>query len=343
MGAGTAHNGARQEGGGSQDRTAAGPHACGHHGHHHHDGHGHHDHGGLGHSHAPVSFGVAFGVAVVLNMGIVVAELVFGLLGHSVALMADAGHNFADVLALLAAYAAHEFGKRGPSRRFTYGLGGTSILAALFNAVTLLLVTGALSWEAILRFADPAPVAATVVMAVAGAAIVVNGLSAALLARGEGHDLNRRAAVLHLAADAGVAAGVVAGGLLIKLTGWSWIDPALSLLINATIVIGTWHVLREALALSLAGVPRSVDPVAVRGFLAGLPGVGALHDLHIWPVSTTATALTVHLVMPDGHPGDGFLMRTCGTLRERFGIGHATVQVETDGATLCALAPEHVV
>ena len=317
---------------------------------HDHSGHDHaahdhagHDTGGFGHSHAPSSFGLGFAVAILLNCGIVVAEVVFGIIGHSVALIADAGHNLSDVLGLCAAYAAHRLGNRAPSERFTYGLGGTSILAALFNAVTLLVVTGALSWEAIQRFVAPEAVAANTVMAVAASAIVVNGLSALLMAPGKDGDLNIRAAVAHLTADAAVAAGVVVGAFLIKLTGWQWIDPMISLLINATIILGTWHLLYESLCMSLAGVPRSVSQPKVRAYLTGLPGVGAIHDLHIWAMSTSETALTVHLVMPAGHPGDAFLMQACRTLRDSHGIGHATMQVETDDTTVCALAPAHVV
>lgn len=310
---------------------------------HDHGDHDHSGHGGFGHSHAPSSFGFAFTVAILLNCGIVVAEVVFGAIGHSVALIADAGHNLSDVLGLCAAFAAHRLGNRAPSERFTYGLGGTSILAALFNAVTLLVVTGALSWEAIQRFVNPEPVAANMVMAVAAGAIVVNGLSALLLAPGKDGDLNVRAAVAHLTADAAVAAGVIVGAFIIKLTAWQWIDPAISLLINATIILGTWHLLYESLCMSLAGVPRSVSQAKVRTYLTGLPGVDAIHDLHIWAMSTSETALTVHLVMHAGHPGDGFLMQACKTLRETHGIGHATMQVETDDATVCALAPAHVV
>lgn len=304
---------------------------------HSHAGHGH-DHGGLGHSHAPSSFGRAFLVAIALNTGIVVAEVAGGVLGGSVALVSDAAHNLSDVLGLLAAYAAMRLGRRAPSRRFTYGLGGSSILAALFNAVMLLLVTGALIVEAVQRLLAPEEVATGLVMATAGAAILVNALSAWLLApRGTG-DLNVRAAAAHLAADAAVAAGVVLGALLIRLTGWRWIDPALSLAINVIIVVATWRLLRESVALSLAGVPRSVEREAVRGYLAGLPGVAGLHDLHIWPLSTSETAMTVHLVMPDGHPGDGFLLEACRILRERHRIGHATLQVETSTETACHLA-----
>lgn len=312
---------------------------------HDHAGHSHtgHAHGGIGHGHAPSSFGKAFAVAIGLNTLIVVAEALFGVIGHSVALIADATHNLSDVLGLCAAFAASQLGKRAPSPRFTYGLGGTSILAALFNAVTLLVVTGALMLEAIQRFLQPQPVAAALVMAVAAAAIVVNGASAYLLMPGKDGDLNVRAAVAHLLADAGIAGGVVVGALVIKLTGFTWIDPALSLVINAAIIVGTWKILRESVAMSLAGVPRAIKHDEVRRYLAGLPGVEALHDLHIWPVSTSETAMTAHLVVPSGHPGDAFLMTACRTLRETHGIGHATLQVETTLETACALAPEEVV
>ena len=313
---------------------------------HAHQGHAHdhtHAHGSGGHSHAPTSFGKAFAFAIGINALIVVAEGVSGLVGHSVALVADATHNLSDVLGLCAAYAAYLLGQRAPSRRFTYGLGGTSILAALFNAVLLLVVTGALMLEAVQRLLAPEPVETGLVMAVAAAAIVGNGLSAWLLAPGEDGDLNVRAAVAHLAADAGVAAGVVVGALAIRLTGQTWIDPLLSLAINAMIIVATWKLLRESVAMSLAGVPRSVRVDEVRAYLTGLPGVGGLHDLHVWPVSTSETALTAHLVMPTGHPGDGFLMTACHELRERHGIGHATLQIETSLDIACALAPEGVV
>ena len=332
---------------------ASDAHASDAHGSHAHDHHAHdpragqshagHSHGALGHVHAPASFGVVFVVAIGLNALIVVGEVVFGVLGHSVALIADAGHNLSDVLGLCAAFAASQFGRRKPSARFTYGLGGTSILAALVNAVTLLVVTGALSWAAIQRIFAPEPIEADLVMIVAGAAILINGLSAWLLAPGKDGDLNVKAAVAHLVADAAIAAGVVVGALLIKLTAWQWIDPVLSLLINMTIIVGTWKILREAISLSLAGVPSAIRLDDVRGYLAALPGVTALHDLHVWPVSTSETAMTVHLVMPSGHPGDGFLMQTCRTLRERHRIGHATLQIETSAETLCMLAPEEVV
>ena len=323
----------------AQHDHASHDHGQGHGGH----GHGGHSHGSLGHSHAPSSFGTPFAVAIALNALIVVAEIVAGLAGGSVALLSDAAHNFSDVLGLAAAFAANRLGQRPPSPRFTYGLGGTSILAALGNAVVLLVVSGALGLEALQRFVHPEPIAAGPVMAVAAGAILVNGVSAWLLAPGQGGDLNVRAAVAHLAADAAVAAGVVVAAGLIALTGWRWIDPAVSLAINGLIIAGTWGLLREALALSLNAVPRGVRADAVRGYLAALPGVDGLHDLHIWPMSTSETALTAHLVMPEGHPGDAFLMECCRTLRTGHGIGHATLQVETSAATACALAPEEVV
>ena len=312
---------------------------------HSHAGHSNagHSHGPGGHSHAPTSFGAAFVFAIGLNALIVLAEGVSGLIGHSVALVADAAHNLSDVLGLCAAYAAYRLGRRAPSRRFTYGLGGTSILAALFNAVLLLVVTGALMLEAVQRLLSPEPVETGLVMAVAAAAIVGNGLSAWLLAPGEDGDLNVRAAVAHLAADAGVAAGVVIGALAIRITGMTWIDPLLSLAINAAIIVATWRLLRESVAMSLAGVPRGVREDEVRAYLTAMPGVGGLHDLHIWCVSTSEVALTAHLVMPSGHPGDAFLMGACHDLRERHGIGHATLQIETSLDTTCALAPEEVV
>lgn len=312
------------------------PHASSKRDHTEHDQVGH-DHRVRGHSHAPTSFGTAFATAISLNVLIVAAEIVAGVGGGSVALLSDAAHNVSDVLGLAAAFAAHRLGKRPPSPRFTYGLGGTSILAALGNAVLLLLVSGALGLAAIQRFAHPEPIAAGTIMAVAAGAILVNGVSAWLLAPGQGGDLNVRAAVAHLAADAAVAAGVVAAAGLIALTGWHWIDPALSLAINLLIVASTWHLLRESVAMTLAAVPRSVSADAVRGYLAALPGVDDLHDLHIWPMSTSETALTAHLVMPAGHPGDLFLMECCKTLRTEHAIGHATLQVETSVTTDCAL------
>jgi cobalt-zinc-cadmium efflux system protein len=307
---------------------------------HHHD-HGEH-HGG-GHLHAPRSFGRAFAVGIGLNVGFVLVEAGYGLAANSMALLADAGHNLSDVLGLAVAWIASVLSKRPPSWRYTYGLKGSSILAALFNAVFLLLAFGAIAWEAILRLLDPAPVAAGTVMVVAAIGIAINGFTAWLFASGREGDLNIRGAYLHMAADAAVSAGVVVAGLVILVTGALWLDPVVSLVIAGVIVWGTWGLLRDSLAMSLGAVPPGVEADAVRAFLAGQPGVAALHDLHIWPMSTTEIALTAHLVMPGGHPGDAFLMRVAEELRRRHGIGHVTLQVETDPETACALEPEHVV
>lgn len=315
-----------------------------HHEHEHDHGHHVHDHGhahGIGHAHAPANFGNAFRIAIGLNVAIVVLQAVLGWVAGSVALMADAGHNLSDVLGLLVAYAAVALSAKRPSSRFTYGLGKSSILAALFNALLLLLAVGALSWEALERLRDPQPVAGGIVMAAAAVGMLLNGFSAWLLASRGGRDINMRGAYLHMIADAAVSAGVVAAGLVVVLTGWLWVDPVVSLVVNAVIVWGTWSLLRQSVAMSLAGVPDGVDYEAVRAFLAGRSGVVALHDLHIWPLSTTDTALTAHLVMPAGPPGDGFLMATAAELKATFGIGHVTLQVEIGGDTVCELALAH--
>ncbi len=309
--------------------------------HHHHDhAHGHHhdDHG-----HAPADFGRAFLIGIGLNAAFVVAEVVFGLAGHSVALLADAGHNLSDVLGLVVAWGAATLARQAPTSRFTYGFGTTSILAALFNAVFLLVVIGGLSWEAIGRLAHPEPVAGRIVMIVAAIGIAINGLCAWLFASGRKGDINIRGAFAHMLADALVSVGVVVAGLVILLTGWEWLDPAVSLVINAVIVWGTWTLLRDSSTMALNAVPPGIEPDRVRRYLAGTRGVAGVHDLHIWPISTTETALTAHLVMPGGHPGDGFLMGLCGALRSDYGIGHATLQIEVEEATVCALAPAHVV
>jgi cobalt-zinc-cadmium efflux system protein len=318
------------------------------HGHDHpeHDHHGH-EHGGhshgVGHVHAPASFGTAFAIGIALNAGFVALEAAFGVIGHSVALLADAGHNLSDVLGLAVGWIASILVKHAPSARFTYGLAGSSILAALFNAVFLLVVIGGLSWEAIGRLFHPEPVAGGTVMAVAAIGIVINAICAWLFASGRKDDINIRGAFTHMAADAVVSLGVVVAGLVILMTGWLWLDPVVSLVINAVIVFGTWSLLRDSIAMSLNAVPPGIDVADVSAFLAGRPGVSTIHDLHIWGMSTTETALTAHLVMPGGHPGDAFLMELCEALRARHRIGHATFQVETDPESRCALAPAHVI
>ena len=304
-------------------------------GHHHDHAHGHrHEHG---HVHAPADFGRAFALGIILNTGFVAAEAAFGILANSMALLADAGHNLSDVLGLVVAWSAALLARRRPSQRFTFGMRGASILSALFNCVILLVAVGAIAWEAVGRLNAPQPIASGTVMAVAAVGIAINGFTAWLFASGRRHDLNIRGAYLHMAADALISAGVVVAGAIAAVTGWFWIDPVASLVIVAVIVWGTWQLLRDSLALSLGGVPAGVDPEAVRVFLAGQPGVTALHDLHIWATSTTETALSAHLVMPGGHPGDMFLVDLATELRAHHGIGHATVQIETD-ATACPLA-----
>ena len=313
---------------------------------HDHDHHGHnraHDHSehghshGAGHVHAPASFGKAFAIGVALNAGFVMIEVAYGILGNSVALLADAGHNLGDVLGLLVAWTASVLVKRAPSARFTYGLRGSSILAALFNAIFLLLTVGAISWEAIQRFSDPEPVAGKTVMIVAAIGIAINGVTAWLFASGRQGDLNVRGAFAHMAADALVSVGVVIAGLVILLTGWLWLDPLVSLAINAVIVWGTWGLLRDSVGMSMAAVPVQIDPAEVRQFIEGRAGVASLHDLHVWPMSTTEIALTCHLVMPEGHPGDAFIHGLSEELSTRFKINHATVQIEVD-QTSCVRA-----
>lgn len=311
------------------------------HGHSHDHAHHPHDHHGLGH--APADFGRAFAIGIALNVGFVLIEAIFGFLANSTALLADAGHNLSDVLGLAVAWIAAILAKRPPTARLTYGLRSSSILAALANAVLLLIACGAIILEAAQRLIAPEPVATGTIMAVALVGIAINGFTALLFAGGRNRDLNIRGAYLHMAADAAVSAGVVVSGFLIAQTGWMWLDPVTSLVIVAVIIAGTWRLLHESTAMSLAAVPRRIDPAAVRAYLAGLPGVASIHDLHIWPMSTTETALTAHLVMPTGHPGDGFLAETCVELAHRFGIGHPTLQIELSRDVRCALEPDHIV
>lgn len=293
-------------------------------GHHHGHGHEHHP----GHSHAPAGFGRAFVIGIGLNAGFVILETSAGLASGSLALLADAGHNLSDVAGLVVAYAAYLLSQAKPTRRFTYGYRGSSILAALFNALFLLVACGAIAWEAIGRFGAPPAVAGRTVIVVAAIGIVINAGTALLFARGRRGDMNIRGAYLHMAADAGVSAGVVLGGLMTLWTGARWIDPAIGLGIVAVILAGTWGLFREAVALSLQGVPAGIDPDAVRARLEALPGVARVHHLHIWATSTTQTAMTAHLMMPAGAPGDAFLQATAAMIADELHIGHATLQVE---------------
>jgi cobalt-zinc-cadmium efflux system protein len=292
-------------------------------------------------SRLPTTFGFAFAVGTILNFGLVAVQFAYGLHAHSMALIADAGHNLGDALGLLLAWVAHIVARWAPSERYTYGFRSASILAALANAAILLLATGAIVAEAVQRFADPRPVTAPVVMIVAGVAMIVNLVSAYLL-RGGGHDLNIRSAFVHLLSDAAVSIGVVVAGAIILIWGWDLVDPVVSLVISGVIIWSTWGLLKNALNLSLQAVPRKIEPAEVRNYLEALPGVSSIHDLHVWAMSTTETALTCHLVMPEGAPGDAFLTQVCEELTRRFAIAHPTIQIEL-GERVCHLAPAHVV
>jgi len=301
------------------------------------DGHGH------DHSHTPKNFGPMFALATALNVALVAVQVFYGIVAHSVALLSDAGHNFGDALGLVIAWGAHVLARFNPTARYTYGFRSASILAALLNGVILLVATGAIAWEAIGRFFEPGEVAGLTVMVVAAIGIAINGLSAWLLMSGQKADLNIRGAFLHMVADAAVSLGVVIAGALILLTGWNWLDPAVSIVISCVIVWGTWSLLREAINHSLDAVPAEIDPKEVSQFLNGLPGVESIHDLHVWAMSTTETALTCHLVMPRGHPGDAFLQKVCDQLHHKFEIAHPTIQIELADAGACKLEPDHVV
>ncbi len=295
------------------------------------------------HSHPP-DFSRAFAIGVTLNAVYIAFEVAYGVIGHSLALLADAGHNLSDVLGLLLAWAAGAMARTRPTKRRTYGLRGSSILAALFNAIFLLVSVGAIAWEAIRRLGQPADVSGKIVIGVSIFGIVINTITAWMFAAGRKGDLNIRSAFLHMAADAAISAGVVIAGIVILLTGQHWIDPIISLLISAVIVWGTWNLLREAVNLALQAVPKQIDPDAVHGYLRQLPGISEVHDLHIWPMSTTETAITAHLIKPDGAIDDSFLCRVKEELHSRFSINHVTIQCECgDAAHPCEQEPEHTV
>jgi cobalt-zinc-cadmium efflux system protein len=307
--------------------------------HHHHD-HSH-AHGHAGHTHAPDSFGFAFAIGVILNTAIVVAELVFGYAANSLALIADAAHNFSDVISLLLAWGAAWLALRRPTQQHTYGYRRASILAALINAGLLLLAVGGIAAEAIGRFKDPSPVTGQTVIYVAILGIVVNGATALLFMRGRHGDLNIRGAYLHMVADAAVSFGVVVAALLIIWTGWLWIDAAVSLGIAAVILASGWGLAKDSVNLAMDGVPKGIDLGKVESYLRERDGVIEVHDLHIWAMSTNETALTAHLVRPGG-VDDVFLGKVCDELSHRFNIAHATLQIEA-GDGVCRLAPAEVV
>jgi cobalt-zinc-cadmium efflux system protein len=304
--------------------TRSGESGCGHdHDHGHAAGaHGH------AHSHTPTDFGLAFALGAALNVGFLIVEVIAGFLANSMALLADAGHNMTDVLGLLMAWGATLLVKRRPNSRYTYGFGSSTILAALANAVLLLVAVGAIALEAVQRLAAPPPVAEQTVIVVATIGILINGFTAWLFASGRHGDLNIRGAYLHMAADAAISFGVVLAGFAVLLTGWNWLDPLVSLVIGGVIVWGTWGLLRDTTRLALHGVPAGISTARVRHRLEALPGVASIHDLHIWPTSTTETALTCHLVMPGGHPGDAFISGAAKMLHQEFEIRHATLQFE---------------
>lgn len=287
--------------------------------------------------------GRAFAIGVGLNVAVVIAQVAAGLYASSLALLADAGHNLSDVLALLLAWGAAVLAKRAPTGRRTYGHRKATILASLANAVMLLVAVGVIVSESVHRFAHPQPVGATIVMLTAGLGVVLNTATALLFLRGRSEDLNVRGAFLHMAGDAAVSLGVVIGAGVIAATGLAWIDPALSLVICAVIIVGTWGLLRDSVDLAMDVAPRGIDVEKVRDWLKGRPGVNEVHDLHIWAMSTTETALTAHVIRPGNGDVDAFLHETCEGLAHSFNIGHATLQVETDASLACRLAPSEVV
>jgi cobalt-zinc-cadmium efflux system protein len=280
------------------------------------------------HDHSPSDYNRAFAIGVALNVIYIVVEATYGFLAGSLALLADAGHNLSDVLGLLLAWGANYLVQRKPTERHTYGWRKSTILAALTNAIILLVAMGGIAWEAVQRFSDPSPVAGKTVIIVAAIGVVINTATALLFLSGRKTDLNIRGAFLHMAADAGVSAGVVLAGVVILTTGWPWIDPVVSLTITAIILVGTWGLLRDSFNLALDAVPAGIDPEAVKTYLSDLPGVTGVHDLHIWAMSTSETALTVHLVKPDARDDDALIEQASRELHDRFGIEHITIQWE---------------
>ena len=313
----------------AQPAAKAPAHAHGHkhshgHGHDHGHGHGHHHH----HHGDPNTHGRAFAIAIALNSVFVAVEFIYGFIAHSTALMADAGHNLSDVLGLMLAWGAAILAKRLPNGRFTYGLRSTSMLAALFNSMMLMAACGGIAWEAVQQLVHPDPVAGLTVSMVAGVGILVNGFSAMLFMSGSKDDINVRGAYLHMAADAAISLGVLIAGVIVMYTGWNWLDPLVSIVIVALITWSTWSLLAQSMRMMLAAVPDNVDGAGVEQYLRAQPGVTEVHDLHIWAMSTTETALTAHLVIPAGYPGDQAIDAITRHLKEEFSIHHCTLQVE---------------
>ena len=295
----------------------------------------------MAHTHhhpAPQSYNRAFTLGISLNLIFVVIEFIYGFVGNSLALITDAGHNLSDVLTLLLAWGAIYLAGKEPTPYRTYGFRRLTILASLLSGMLLLVAVGAIAWEALGRFTDPQPVDGMIVIVVAAIGVVINTVTALLFIRGQKHDLNIKAAFLHMAADAGVSLGVVIAGVVILFTDWLWLDPLLGVSIALVILYSTLHLLRDSSGLAIDAVPKDIDPHAVESYLAQLPGVREVHDLHIWPMSTTETALTAHLVMSALPSDDRLIRQAADELHEKFNIGHATLQCECDSGEICKLA-----
>ena len=280
------------------------------------------------HTYTQANYNKAFIIGITLNVIYILVEVFYGLMINSMALLADAGHNFSDVLGLLLAWGAAHLAKTAVTEKRTYGFRKSTILAALFNAILLMIAVGAITIEAIRKFISPEPVQGLIMMIVAGIGVVINGITAFLFMKGRKKDLNIKGAFLHMAADAAVSLGVVIAGFIIYSTGWLWVDPAISLVIVLVITFGTWGLLKDSFHLSIDAVPTGIDLKAVGYYLKSISGVTEVHDLHIWAMSTTETALTAHLVIPDETKDDYFLKKICGELHSRFGIEHSTIQIE---------------
>ena len=298
-----------------------------------------HNHGGHGHNHEPANYGLAFGVGIILNTFFIIIEAVYGVIGDSLALLADAGHNLSDVLGLIIAWIAVWLGKKGPSEKRTYGFKRSSILAALFNAIFLLVALGAIAWEAIQRFSSPQPVEGKTVIIVAIIGIIINTITALLFMSGRKNDLNIRGAFMHMAADALVSLGVVVAGFIMLWTGWEWLDPTVSLAIAIVIFFGTWGLLKESLNLSLDAVPEGLNIKAIKNYLSEIPTVLEVHDLHVWGMSTTEAIMTAHIVRSTIEDNDELLKQITKELHDQFGIEHTTIQIEK-GTFNCSQQPD---
>lgn len=293
------------------------------------------------HHHATPDYNRAFAAAVVLNVIFVIVEAVYGVLSDSLALLTDAGHNLSDVMGLLLAWGAAALAKKRPSARRTYGYSRATIIASVLSGLLLMGAVGAIGWEAVNRLFSPAQPSGMTIIVVAAIGVFINTATALFFISGKDHDLNIRGAFLHMAADAGISLGVVVSGALILFYGWNWVDPVISLVIAAAIFFSTWGLLRDSLNLAVDAVPHDIDPNAVREYLTNLPGVQAIHDLHIWAMSTTDTALTAHMVMDEFPDSDEFLGDVAHTLEHRFGIMHPTIQVERAGSGVFCHQSEH--